>query len=246
MLMATTTMTMTLAIRTITVLTLLITHLGLIPTNHTTLHAMTMTGVIQDAQAAIAKASTIITTDTGSTFRDLDRHLRHLHQPKEVRLRVASLVQRVASLVPRVARVMLMGTTTMTMIVVIRTMATGILRTTVLDMDQDTTQDMVMMIGVTLDTVMMIGVTLDTTQDTTQDTVMMIGVTRVLIQLTPVVQDTVQDTGLLVTQSLLIFHVLLVLLESQARPRVARPRVARQREVIKLHQAMTYAYSTAV
>merc|ERR1712157_336867 len=107
------------------------------------------------------------------------------------------------------------GTTTMTMIVVIRTMATGILRTTVLDMDQDTTQDMVMMIGVTLDTVMMIGVT----QDTTQDTVMMIGVTRVLIQLTPVVQDTVQDTGLLVTQSLLIFHVLLVLLESQARPR---------------------------
>merc|ERR1719188_2308394 len=174
---------MTLAIRTITVLTLLITHLGLIPTNLTTLHAMTMTGVIQDAQAAIAKASTIITTDTGSTFRDLDRRLRHLHQPKEVRLRVASLVQ-------RVARVMLMGTTTMTMIVVIRTMATGILRTTVL--------------------------------------------------------DTVQDTGLLVTQSLLIFHVLLVLLESQARPRVARPRVARQREVIKLHQAMTYAYSTAV
>merc|ERR1712176_834207 len=129
---------------------------------------------------------------------------------------------------------------TMTMIVVIRTMATGFLRTTVLDMDQDTTQDMVMMIGVTLDTVMMIGVTLDTTQDTTQDTVMMIGVTRVLIQLTPVVQDTVQDTGLLVTQSLLIFHVLLVLLESQARPRVAGPRVARQREVTKLHQAMTY------
>merc|ERR1712174_91592 len=115
-----------------------------------------------------------------------------------------------------------------------------------LDMDQDTTQDMVMMTGATLVTVMMIGVTLDTTQDTTQDTVMMIGVTRVLIQLTPVVQDTVQDTGLLVTQSLLTFHVLLVLLESQARPRVARPRVARQREVIKLHQAMTYAYSTAV
>merc|ERR1712157_458915 len=117
--MATTTTTMTLAIRTITVLTLLITHLGLIPTNHTTLHAMTMTGVIQDARAAIAKASTIITTDTGSTFRDLNRHLRHLrhlHQPKEVRLRVASLV-------PRVARVMLMGTTTMTMILVIRTVS---------------------------------------------------------------------------------------------------------------------------
>merc|ERR1711862_454544 len=129
-----------------TVLTL--THLGLIPTNHTTLHVMTMTGATQDAQAAIAKASTIITTDIGSTFRDLDRHRRHLIQPREARQRAASLVQRVASLVPRVERVVPMGTTTMTMIAAIRTMATVILRTMALDMDQDTTQDMVMMIGV--------------------------------------------------------------------------------------------------
>merc|ERR1711862_988682 len=68
----------------------------------------------------------------------------------EARQRAASLVQRVASLVPRVERVVPMGTTTMTMIAAIRTMATVILRTMALDMDQDTTQDMVMTIGVTL------------------------------------------------------------------------------------------------
>merc|ERR1711862_84226 len=204
-----------------TVLTL--THLGLIPTNHTTLHVMTMTGATQDAQAAIAKASTIITTDIGSTFRDLDRHRRHLIQPREARQRAASLVQRMASLVPRVERVVPMGTTTMTMIAAIRTMATVILRTMALDMDQDTTQDMVMTIGVTL--------------DTTQDMVMMIGVGRVLIQV-------VQDTGLVVTRGLPMYHALLQ--ASQERPRVARPRVARQRKVMKPHQAKTYAYSTAV
>merc|ERR1711862_810035 len=126
--------------------------------------------------------------------------------------------------VPRVERVVPMGTTTMTMIAAIRTMATVILRTMALDMDQDTTQDMVMTIGVTLDTVMMIGVTLDTTQDM----VMMIGVTRVLIQV-------VQDTGLVVTRSLPMYHAHVQ--ASQERPRVARPRVARQRKVMKLHKA---------
>merc|ERR1719237_1850857 len=71
-------------------------------------------------------------------------------------------------------------------------------------------------------------------QDTTLETgmVMMIGDTQVLTQL----GQADQHTGLLATQSLLMFHVLLVLPESQARPRVAKPRVARQRKVKRCPQ----------
>merc|ERR1712210_109505 len=67
----------------------------------------------------------------------------------------------------------------------------------------------------------------DTTLEATTEAgmVMTTGDTQVLTRL----GRADQDTGLLVTHSPRMFHVLLVLPESQARPRVARPRVARQR-----------------
>merc|ERR1711933_346949 len=109
-------------------------------------------------------------------------------------------------------------------------------------MDQDTTLEdimevvMAMMIGVTLGTTLdtgMVTTTGDTwvlIQLTTLDTgmVTMTGDTQVLIQLGQVGQDTTLVDG----RSLPIFLALLVLLESQARPRAARPRVARQRRVV--------------
>merc|ERR1712176_1210636 len=98
-------------------------------------------------------------------------------------------------------------------------------------MDQDTILEAIMEVVM----VMMIGVTPDTTLDTTLDTgmVTMTGDTQVLIQLGLVGQDTTLVDG----RSLPIFLALLVLLESQARPRaarlrVARLRVARQRRVV--------------
>merc|ERR1712176_104138 len=95
---------------------------------------------------------------------------------------------------------------------------------------------MVMMIGVTPDTTLdtgMVTTTGDTQvliQLTTLDTgmVTMTGDTQVLIQLGQVGQDTTLVDGL----SLPIFLALLVLLESQARPRAARLRVARQCRVM--------------
>merc|ERR1712176_1582108 len=100
----------------------------------------------------------------------------------------------------------------------------------VLAMDQDTTLEAT----TEADTAMMIGVTPDITPDITLDTgmVMMIGDTQVLTQL----GQADQDTGLLVTHGLLMFHVLLVLPESQARPKVAKPRAARQRKVKRCPQ----------
>merc|ERR1712157_350236 len=80
------------------------------------------------------------------------------------------------------------------------------------------------------DTVMTIGGTLDTTLDTTLDMgmVMTTGDTQVLTRL----GRADQHTGLPVTHGPRMFHVLL---ESQARPRVARPRVARPR-VARQHE----------
>merc|ERR1712115_562757 len=66
----------------------------------------------------------------------------------------------------------------------------------------------------------------DTTLDTGMET--MTGDTQVLIQLGQVGQDTTLVDG----RSLPIFLALLVLLESQGRPRAARLRVARQRRVV--------------
>merc|ERR1712176_1483954 len=70
-------------------------------------------------------------------------------------------------------------------------------------------------------------------QDTTLDMgmVMTTGDTQVLTRL----GRADQHTGLPVTHGPRMFHVLLVLLESQARPRVARPRVARPR-VARQHE----------
>merc|ERR1712060_328048 len=52
---------------------------------------------------------------------------------------------------------------------------------------------------------------------------------QVMDQDTTLEATTEVDTGLMVGHGPRMFHVLLVLPESQARPRVARPRVARQR-----------------
>merc|ERR1712176_682672 len=92
-------------------------------------------------------------------------------------------------------------------------------------MDQDTTLE----VTTEVDTVMMIGVTPDTTLD--MGMVMTTGDTQVLTLL----GRADRHTGLLVTHGPRMFHVLLVLQESQAKPRVARPRVARQHKVKICH-----------
>merc|ERR1719237_1548801 len=198
--------------------TLLITHHGLNPTAHIVLPVTMMTGATQVAQAENVKASTITTMDIGSIFRDLSRHL---HRPKEERPRVASLALKAERAMPT-------GTTMMTMmmtILMVMVAATDIPQTMVPDMDQATTLDMVMMIGVTLDLATTIGATL----------------VGILTQLGRVDQD----TGLLGGHSQPMCRVLLHQ-ASQERQRVARPRVARQRKVNRPHQAMAYAYSTAI
>merc|ERR1712115_33205 len=120
-----------------------------------------------------------------------------------------------------------MGITTMMMMMM--TTITGVMvdmaileDTMVPAMDQDTILEANMEVVM----VMMIGVTPDTTLDTGMVT--MTGDTQVLIQLGQVGQDTTLVDG----RSLPIFLALLVLLESQARPRAARLRVARQRRVV--------------
>merc|ERR1712174_168449 len=119
---------------------------------------------------------------------------------------------------------MMMMTTTITVVMV----DMAILEDTMVPaMDQDTILEAIM----EADMAMMIGVTPDTTLDTGMVT--MTGETQVLIQLGQVGQDTTLVDG----RSLPIFLTLLVLLESQARPRAARPRaarlrVARQRRVV--------------
>merc|ERR1719382_121432 len=205
--------------------TLLITHHGLNPTAHIVLPVTMMTGATQVAQAENVKASTITTMDIGSIFRDLSRYL---HRPKEERPRVASLALKVASPAPKAERAMPTGTTMMTMmmtILMVMVAATDIPQTMVPDMDQATTLDMVMMIVVTLDLATTIGAT----------------PVGILTQLGRVDQD----TGLLGGHSQPMCRVLLHQ-ASQERPRVARPRVARQRKVNRPHQAMAYAYSTAI
>merc|ERR1712032_141610 len=144
MLMAITT---TMMMMTTVLGTLLITHHGLNPTAHIVLPVTMMTGATQVAQAENVKASTITTMDIGSIFRDLSRHL---HRPKEERP------------APKAERAMPTGTTMMTMmmtILMVMVAATDIPQTMVPDMDQATTLDMVMMIGVTLDLATTIGAT---------------------------------------------------------------------------------------
>merc|ERR1712032_1389153 len=129
--------------------------------------------------------------------------------------------QRVANLALRAERVMPMITTmTMmtTMMITVAMVDMATLEDTMVPvMDQDTTLEAT----TEADTVMMIGVTQD------MGMVMTTGDTQVLTGL----GRADQDTGLLVTHGPRMFHVLLVLQESQARPMVARPRVARQHKV---------------
>merc|ERR1719237_303052 len=197
--------------------TLLITHHGLNPTAHIVLPVTMMTGATQVAQAENVKASTITTMDIGSIFRDLSRHL---HRPKEEKPRVASLAPKVASPAPKAERAMPTGTTMMTMMMTILMVMVA-----ATDIPQTMVPDMVMMIGVTLDLATTIGAT----------------PVGILTQLGRVDQD----TGLLGGHSQPMCRVLLHQ-ASQERQRVARPRVARQRKVNRPHQAMAYAYSTAI
>merc|ERR1712003_101163 len=173
-----------------------------------------------------AKGSTIITTDIGSIFLALSPPRHPAPRPKEASQdrRVANLALRVANLALGVEKAMPMGITTMLMMmmttITVVMVDMAILEDTMVPaMDQDTILEAIMEVVM----VMMIGVTPDTTLDTGMVT--MTGDTQVLIQLGQVGQDTTLVDG----RSLPIFLALLVLLESQARPRAARPRAARLR-----------------